>query len=87
MSVFNYVSQSPTSISVNYADMPANAEAVFVNPETGATTVSPSVALRNGGTGAAEIAILPNLSAGKYYLLAQDHTTQKYIAQTVAFYL
>ena len=39
------------------------------------------------GTGSAEIAILPNLGAGQYYLLAQDHATQHYIAQTVAFYL
>jgi hypothetical protein len=87
MSAFNYVSQSPTGISVNYADMPANAQAVFVNAGTGTKTVSPSTALSKGGTGSAVIAILPNLPAGQYYLLAQDHATQQYIAQTVAFYL
>ncbi len=82
MPAFNYVSQSPTSISVNYADMPAKAEAAFVNKEAGAKTVSPSTALSKGGIGSAAIAILPNLPAGQYYLLAQDHATQQYIAQT-----
>src|ERR1700730_4966024 len=40
MAPLNYVSQNKTSISVDYADMPANAEAVFVNTETGVQAVS-----------------------------------------------
>jgi hypothetical protein len=87
MTAFNYVSQSKTSINVNYADMPANAEAVFVNTGTGAQAVSPSTALSKGGTGSADIPILLDLAPGQYHLLAQDHTTRQYIAQTVSFYL
>ena len=87
MAHLNYVSQNKTSISVDYADMPANAEAIFVNTETGAQAVSPSTALSEGGTGSADIPIVPDLSPGQYHLLAQHHATRQRIAQTVSFYL
>ena len=84
MPILDYVSQTATSISITYADMPANAQLVFVNDTTGAQTPSPSNALGAGGSGSADIAI-PSLPGGKYHLLAQSGGQP--IAETVPFYL
>jgi hypothetical protein len=84
MARLTYMGQTSKNISVTYADMPANAQAVFVNDTSGAETPAQSSALAAGGNGSAEIAI-PSLSGGKYHLLAQSDGQS--IAQTVPFYL
>ena len=48
MPALNYVSQTPQSVSVTYSDLPAGADAVFVNQVSGAKTPSPSSALARG---------------------------------------
>lgn len=78
-----YVSQSPTSVQVSYADMPAGAEVVFVNTTTGAKTAAPGNALGSGGAGAAAIAI-SGIPQGRYHLLAQQSGGQ-YLAETISF--
>ena len=50
MPALNYVSQTPKSISVTYADMPAGANAAFVDQVFGAKTPSPGSALSAGAT-------------------------------------
>ena len=83
----NYVSQTASSVSVAYADMPAATEVVYVNTTSGAKTPSGSPALNNGGSGKAAIPIDTHLASGQYYLLAQGQANKQYIAQTVAFYI
>jgi hypothetical protein len=82
----DYVSQTAKSISVTFADMPADTDVVFVNTTSGVKTPSPSTALRYGGN-AADISIDPNLAPGAYCLLAQTHGTGQFLAQTVVFYI
>jgi hypothetical protein len=84
MPALNYVSQTPTSISVTYTDMPAGANAVFVNQVSGAKTPSQGGALSQGGSGSAEVPI-SGLAAGQYYLLAQN--AGQFLAQSVMFYI
>ena len=84
MPSLNYVNQTPKSVSVTYADMPAGVDVVFVNQVSGAKTPSPGSALSAGGSGSAEIPI-PGLAAGQYYLLAQN--SGQSVAQTVMFYI
>jgi len=85
MPLLDYVSQTAKDVSVSYADMPAKTEVLFVNTTSGEKTPSQSTALSNGGSGKADIPI-PKLSAGQYYLLAQDDAGKR-LAQTVPFYL
>jgi hypothetical protein len=80
MPTLNYVSQTPKSVSVTYSDLPAGADAVFVNQVSGAKTPSPGSALSAGGSGSAEIPV-PSLAGGQYYLLAQN--SGQSVAQTV----
>lgn len=82
MTTLNYVSQSAKSISVTYADMPADAEVVFVNQTSGTQTPAAGGAL--SGDGSADIPI-PDLKGGEYHLLAQK--SGQPLAQTVNFYL
>ena len=84
MPSLNYVNQTPKSVSVTYADMPAGVDVVFVNQVSGAKTPSQGSALSAGGSGSAEIPI-PGLAAGQYYLLAQN--SGQSVAQTVMFYI
>jgi hypothetical protein len=84
MPSLNYVNQTPKSVSVTYADMPAGVDVLFVNQVSGAKTPSPGSALSAGGSGSAEIPI-PSLAAGQYYLLAQN--SGQSLAQTVMFYI
>jgi hypothetical protein len=77
-----YVNQTSESVSVDYADMPASADVVFVDQTSGEKTPSQSGALAGGGDGSTEIPI-PSLPAGKYYLLAQE--AGQYLAETIAF--
>jgi hypothetical protein len=60
----NYVSQTPTNINVDFAEMPAGAHVVFVNVISAAQTPSPSTALGGGGSGSATIPIESSLIAG-----------------------
>ena len=85
MPILNYTSQTASNIGVAFVDMPAKAKILFVATTSGVEISSPSVALSNGGSGAANIAI-PNLLPGQYYLLAKDQGGH-YLAQTVAFYV
>ena len=87
MPVLGYVSQTAQGVRVNYADMPADTEAVFVNTTSGTKTPSASNALNNGGSGSADIPIEPSLPAGSYYLLAQGRQSKQNLAQTVPFYI
>jgi hypothetical protein len=82
--MLTYLSQTADSISVEYTNMPAGAEIIFVNKTSGAKTPAQGSSL-GAGNGTAAIAI-PSLSAGDYYLLAQSSGGQ-YIAQTVPFYV
>ena len=84
MPALNYVSQTPKSVSVTYSDLPAGADAVFVNQVSGTKTPSPGSALSAGGNGSAEIPV-PDLAAGQYYLLAQN--SGQTVAQSVMFYI
>ena len=79
-----YVSQTATSISVTYADMPASAQIVFVNDTSNTQTQSQSDALDAGGNGSADVPV-PGLPGGKYHLAAQSDGQS--VAQTVPFYL
>jgi hypothetical protein len=80
----NYVSQTPSSVSVTYTDMPAGAQAVFVNNVSGQSTPAQGNALGKGGSGSAEIPI-SGVSSGEYYLQAKN--SGQSIAQTVMFYI
>ncbi len=85
----DYVRQTPEEISVTYADMPPMTEVLFVSTTSGEEkTPSSSIALSDGGGGAADIPIPsdPALPKGRYYLLALNRH-QKYLAQTVPFYI
>jgi hypothetical protein len=84
MPALDYVSQTPSSVSVTYTDMPAGAQVVFVNKVSGATTPAQGGALSKGGSGSAEIPI-SGVSSGEYYLQAQN--SGQSVAQTVVFYI
>jgi hypothetical protein len=80
----DYVSQTPSSVSVTYSDMPAGAQVVFVNKVSGQNTPAQGNALSKGGSGSAEIPI-SGISSGEYYLQAQN--SGQSIAETVMFYI
>jgi hypothetical protein len=82
----NYISQTPTSINVDFFDMPAGAHVAFVNVTSNAHTPSSSTALSAGGSGSAAIPIETSLIAGQYFLIAQDTGNQE-LARTVKFYI
>lgn len=82
--MFNYVSQTADGVTLEYSDMPAGAEIIFVNKTSGDKTPVQGSPL-SAGNGVATIAI-PALAAGEYYLLAQTSDGQ-YIAQTVVFHI
>jgi hypothetical protein len=82
----NYVSQTPTNINVDFAEMPTGAHVAFVNVTSAQQTPSPSTALSGGGSGSAAIPIESSLIAGQYYLVALDSGNQE-LAQTVKFYI
>jgi hypothetical protein len=84
MPALNYVSNDSQNVSVNYTDMPAGTDAVFVNQVSGKQTPSQSGALSKGGSGSAQIPI-SGVSSGQYYLLAQN--SGQSLAQTVMFYI
>jgi hypothetical protein len=84
MPALNYVSNDSQNVSVNYSDMPAGTDAVFVNQVSGAKMPSQSGALSKGGSGSAQIPI-SGISSGQYYLQAQN--SGQSIAQTVMFYI
>jgi hypothetical protein len=81
-----YVSQTPTNINVDFAEMPTGAHAAFVNATSAEQTPSPSAALSAGGSGSAAIPIESSLITGQYYLIAQD-AGNKLLAQTARFYI
>jgi hypothetical protein len=83
MPVLNYVRQTPQSISVTYADMPAGVAVVFHNETSGADTPAHNGALAQG-SGSADIAI-PKLPGGQYRLRAQQGG--QLVAETVKFYI
>ena len=84
MPVIDYVSQSPSSVRVTFADMPVGTDVAFVNTTSGQQSASGSGAIASGGSGPADIPIPAGLF-GQYYLLA--HKVDQRIAQTVPFYL
>ena len=84
MPALNYVSHDSQNVSVTYSDMPAGTDVVWVNQVSGAKSPSQSGALRNGGSGSAQIPI-SGVSSGQYYLQAQN--SGQSIAQTVMFYI
>ena len=84
MPALNYVSQTPTGVSVSYTDMPEGTTIVFVNKVSGKNTPAQSSALSKGGSGSTEIPS-SGISSGEYYLQAQN--SGQSIAQTVTFYI
>ena len=83
----NYVSQTTAAVSVNYNNLPANTEIVWVN-EFGQVQTVGSVSVPAGGQGALQVPIDPTLASNRYYLLARtSDVPPAYLAQTVNFYI
>lgn len=88
MAYLNYVAQEPTSVTVEYGDMPKDADIAFVAVPSGVITVSKSKALAAGGAGSAKIPFADDLPSGAFCLQAQTKATPpEFIAQTVVFFV
>jgi hypothetical protein len=83
MARLTYVSQTPQSVTVSYADLPAGVAITFVNDESGAKTAATSDAVK-GGSGSSTIST-SGLAAGEYHLMAENDGAE--LAQTVKFYI
>src|SRR5262245_7208577 len=76
----NYVSQTDTTMTVDYFGLPANSQLIFVNSSMGATTTSAAAV---SGTSTITVSTI-TVPSGSYYLRATT-PTGGYIAQTIMF--
>ena len=80
--ILNFAGFSGADVLATYVDLPASSRIVFVNRTSGQTFGGVDAA----GSGSATIPPPTGLSAGEYYLKAQD-STGAYLAQSVVFYI
>jgi hypothetical protein len=78
----SYVSQTGSTVTADYFDLPASSQLVFVNSSTGAITSSMTEV---NGTSTSTVSTIP-LPSGSYYLRATT-PAGGYIAQTMIFHV
>lgn len=75
----NYVSQTSSTVTVDYFGLPTNSQLIFINSTTGANTSVTAVS----GTSTITVSTM-TVPSGSYYLRATT-PTGGYIAQTILF--
>jgi hypothetical protein len=81
-----YVEQAGSTVSFEYANMPADSEVVGVDQLDGSVVQAPPYPVSQAGDGSATFTF-PAGSLGVYHLVARTRNGGKYLAQTIDFYV
>lgn len=82
----NYVDQTGATVSLEYANIPADSEIVAVDVKSNLPIDAPPYAISPAGDGSASFRF-PAGSLGTYYLLARTRNGGAYLARTIDFYV
>ncbi len=80
----NYGSQTPSTVTVFYFNLPAGTRLIFLNQVNGAENMAAIAPVSGTGSVTIPYSVLPP-GPGQYYVLARQ--SGAWVAQTVMFYL